>query len=151
MRELKRCATAGLILAITACATAPPESFIERMSMAEASEEAGWTLIELRDGIAYEDAWQDAVDIVAKKFELEMVSAEAGYARTSWTSWRFDSANHPDYRVRVILKFAPRRDSLSIKTDANFLRDDRWVVGSDTALLETLKTDIMGVVGRTTR
>lgn len=124
---------------------------MEQTSLVEASEEAGWVLIELRDGISYENAWQDAVDIVAKQFELEMVSADAGYARTSWTTWRFDSANRPDYRVRVILKFAPRRDSLSIKTDANFRRGDRWVVGSDTALLETLKTDIMGVVGRTTR
>jgi len=49
------------------------------------------------------------------------------------------------------VKFSPDWKKVDVKTEANFLKNDGWIVGTDTRLLQTVKTDIMGVVGRTTR
>ena len=51
-----------------------------------------------------------------------------------------------------MVKFTSEKDTLAIKTDAHYRdRFGGWVTGADSLLLETLKTDIMGTVGRTTR
>jgi len=72
--------------------------------------------------------------------------------RTSWiyTWWKAGKLTE-DYRVRAIVKFSPDRDDVDIKAEANYLERGQWVIGTDTRLLKTVKTDIMGVVGRTTR
>jgi hypothetical protein len=100
----------------------------------------------------YEAAWQEVTDVLAKKFELEMISKDGGYLRTSWiyTWWKVGERTE-NYRVRAIVKFSPDGRKVDIKTEANYLRGKQWLVGSDTRLLETVKTDIMGVIGRTTR
>jgi len=38
-----------------------------------------------------------------------------------------------------------------LRTDAQFKDGDNWVMGVDSRLLTTLKTDLMGKLGRTTR
>jgi hypothetical protein len=35
--------------------------------------EAGWTSVDVRNGLTYDEAWEEAVDLLAKKFELEMI------------------------------------------------------------------------------
>lgn len=114
--------------------------------------EPTWTGVELREGISYEEAWQEVVDVLAKKFELEMISREGGYVRTTWihTWWKVGELTE-NYRVRAIVKFSPDKKRVDLKTEANYLEDNVWVLGTDTRLLQTVKTDIMGVVGRTTR
>lgn len=132
---------AGLVIG---CASAP-SSFSKTV-------EPGWSTIEVRDDMEYEDAWQEVVDVLAKKFELEMIAKDGGYARTSWiyTWWKAGEITE-NYRVRAVIKFDPDKDALSVKTEANYLDGGEWVPGTDTRLLQTVKTDIMGVVGRTTR
>ena len=56
-----------------------------------------------------------------------------------------------DYRVRVTTKFSPDHRKLEVKSEAQFHTSSGWVLGTDEALLQTLKTDIMGSVGRSTR
>lgn len=53
--------------------------------------------------------------------------------------------------MRVTVKFSPDKSKVDIKSEANYLRGEIWVVGTDTALLKTLKADIMGIVGRVAR
>ncbi|MBA7477868.1 hypothetical protein ES707_13283 [subsurface metagenome] len=53
--------------------------------------------------------------------------------------------------MRVTIKFVPDRSKVDIKSEANYLRGENWIIGSDTVLLQTLKADIMGTVGRVTR
>lgn len=131
-------------LLFTGCASAP-QSFIK-------SFEPSWTSIEMRENITLEDAWQQVVDILAKKFELEMISKDGYYIRTSWiyTWWKVGERTE-NYKVRALVKFSANGKNVDIKTEANYLEDDQWIVGYDNRLLETVKTDIMGVVGRTTR
>lgn len=130
---------------LSGCATDLPKSFIR-------GTEPGWTSVEIREDVQYEQAWLQAVDVLAKKFELEVISKEGGYIRTSWihTWWKMNEATS-NYRVRAIVKFSPDKKNIDIKTEANYLLDDEWIVGFDDRLLQTVKTDLMGVLGRTTR
>ena len=141
---------AAAALIISSCATTPT-SFVPSSSSMDAGE---WSVIELHDDLEYSKAWQEVVDVVARKFDLEMVEKETGYARTSWIYTWWKSGTHTEnYRVRAMVKFDPDKNAVSLKTDAHY-RDSEtgnWITGMDTLLLETLKTDIMGTVGRTTR
>jgi len=114
--------------------------------------EPGWASIEIKEGISFENAWQAVLDVLAKKFELEMISREGGYIRTAWiyTWWKVGERSE-NYRVRAIVKFSANSKNVDIKTEANYLTGGQWITGADTRLLETVKTDVMGVVGRTTR
>lgn len=132
---------AGLV---TACATTTPTTFTVG--------ESDWSVIELRDGIEYDTAWQQIVDVLARRFDIEIVEKESGYLRSSWIYTWWQSGRHTEeYRVRALIKFTPEKDAVAIKTDAHYLERAGWITGADTLLLDTLKSDIMGVVGRTTR
>ena len=132
-----------LAVCVTACMA--PKSFVRIM-------EPAWSSVEVRLDMTYEDAWKEVLDVLAKKFEIEMISKDGGYVRTSWiyTWWKAGKITEK-YRVRAIVKFSAKRDKVDIKTEANYLEGGEWIVGTDTRLLKTVKTDIMGVVGRTTR
>ncbi len=133
-----------LLFTLIACASTPP-SFVQVM-------EPTWSSIEIRPGLTYEEAWQKAVDIVAKRFELEIISKDGGYVRSAWIhTWWKQGELTEKYRVRVIIKFAADHEVVEVKSEAHYLKGDNWVVGTDTRLLQTVKTDIMGVIGRTTR
>ncbi len=136
--------TIVILFTFIGCSSAPG-SFIQ-------SYEPGWTSIEIRENLDAESAWSQVVDVLAKKFELEMISKDGGYVRTSWiyTWWKVGQRTE-NYRVRAIVKFSANGKNVDIKTEANYLDSDQWIVGFDDRLLETIKTDIMGVVGRTTR
>ncbi|MCK5493618.1 MAG: hypothetical protein KAJ14_10955 [Candidatus Omnitrophica bacterium] len=131
------------VISATGCAT--PRSFVRIM-------EPTWASLELRPDLEYEDAWQEVLDILAKKFELEMISKEGGYIRTTWihTWWKVGQLTEK-YRVRVVVKFSPKKTKVDIKTEAQYLMRGQWIIGTDTRLLQTVKTDIMGITGRTTK
>ena len=139
-------ATAVVVFLVLASCATTPTTFTRG--------EADWSVIELRDEIDYDTAWEEIVDVIARRFDVEMVEKGSGYLRTSWIyTWWKSGVHTENYRVRAILKFTPEKDALAIKTDAHYM--DRlsggWVTGADSLLLDTLKTDIMGTVGRTTR
>ena len=132
-------------LFLNCCTGGIPHSFVRVM-------EPTWATIEVRDGLSFEKAWQEVIDVLAKKFELEMISKDGGYIRSSWvyTWWKAGELTE-NYRVRTIIKFSPDHKVINIKTEANYLKGGEWLIGTDTRLLQTVKTDIMGVVGRTTK
>ncbi len=146
MRRIISCVLIGfiIIIVVVGCVTMP-ESFVQVM-------EPTWASVEIREDMSSEKAWQQVVDILAKKFELEMISREGGYVRTSWIhTWWMVGELTTNYRVRAIVKFSPDWKKVDIKTEANYLKGQQWIVGTDTRLLQTVKTDIMGVVGRAAR
>lgn len=83
---------------------------------------------------------------------MEMISKDGGYARTGWIhTWNKNNKYNDNYRVRVIIKFTADRSQIDMKTEAQRKnRSGEWESGYDTELLKTIRTDIMGVVGRTT-
>ena len=129
---------------LTGCATTRvPKSFLRASS-------PGWTSIEIRDGVDYDRAWKTTMNILVRDFDLDFVLKDDGYIRTSWLySW--SGVYQENYRVRVTAKFSDDRKKLEVKSEAHALYGYNWVIGVDTRLLSTLKTDLMGTIGRTTR
>ena len=52
-----------------------PKSFVK-------TGDGSWTSVPIRNEIEKERAWDEAVDILARKFEMEMLNKESKYART---------------------------------------------------------------------
>ena len=125
------------------CATSVPTSFSR-------TTEKGWTSIEIRDGVSYDHAWQTVFGVLSHDFDLATVLRDEGYIQTGWlNTWSGTYLAH--YKVRATVKFAPDRKSLQVRSEAWSFDGETWVVGTDARLMSTLKTDLMGTVGRTTR
>lgn len=112
--------------------------------------EPSWSSIELRDNISYEKAWHSVTDRVVRNFEIEVMSMEDGYLRTNWL-YTWTGEINTNYRVRLTVKFNPERTNVDIKSEAEYGGPGSWTPGYDTRLLQTMKTDIMGTIGRATR
>jgi hypothetical protein len=129
--------------ALAGCGNTAPRSFSQ-------IEMPSWSVMEIREGLDYSHAWDMAVEILVKDFELDSAIREEGYLRTGWLyTWSGDYLSC--YRVRVTLKFSPDRTQLKFRPEAQFLKGKDWSVGTDTKLVTTMKTDLMGTIGRTTR
>jgi hypothetical protein len=120
-----------------------PKSFLR----GEASQ---WQVFELRSDIDFQHAWDMVFDILINDFDVAMSLKEDGYLRTEWL-YAYGGKYDFQYRLRVTVRFAPDRRSLRVRTDAQFKDGENWLLGVDSRLLTTLKTDLMGTVGRTTR
>jgi len=138
---MKRMLPILLLLGIVACFSgcAAPETFVR-------TSEPAWAKIEIRDGVDYDRSWQTIYDLLVRRFDIEVAQKENGYMRTGWLySWTGQVTDF--YRVRITVKFPEDKKSVEIKAEA-YCRD---YVGYDSRLLDTYKSDIMGLVGRTTR
>ena len=126
---------------LTGCAS--PNTFVKTMDNT-------WASVEVRTDVTYADAWNSVMDVLVKRFDIEVLSQQDGYARTTWLySWT--GKMDENYRVRVTIKFAPDHSKVEVKSEAEYGGVGNWVPGYDARLLETMKTDIMGRIGRTTR
>jgi hypothetical protein len=134
-------ASVAVLAAVVGCAG--PKTFVRTM-------EPAWASVEVRSDLFYTNAWNAVIDTLIKRFDLEILSQPDGYARTTWLySWT--GKMEENYRVRVTSKFAPDHSKVEVKSEAEYGGPGKWGQGDDTRLLETIKTDIMGKVGRTTR
>ena len=136
---------AGVVL-LGACA---PATFVQTM-------EPNWNTITVRRGVSGDEAWNAVVDLAARRFDIEVISKEDGYLRTGWShSWTGKLSDY--YKVRAIIKFSPNKDKVEIKTEAQYYSQgfagigQGWQMGTDERLTSTMRTDLMGKVGRVTR
>lgn len=135
----------GTIILFSSCGSSRPSSFVRTASGGE------WSAILIRDDLPFDRAFNEVVDVVAKRFEMDMISKDAGYGRSQWSyTWNDKGRYLNFYRTRVLFKFSADRTRVEIKTEAELLGKRGWVLGFDTRLLETIKRDVMGVVSRTT-
>jgi len=135
----------GLVILLQSCGSSKPSSFIQ------ATDGGTWTSILIREDLNYDKAFDEVLDICAKRFEMDLISKEGGYGRSQWIyTWNDKSKYNKKYRTRVVFKFSPDKTKVDIKTEAEYGGEPRWKKGFDTLLLQTMKQDIMGVVGRTT-
>ena len=123
-----------------------PKTFVRSTS-------PGWNMIEIRDEVSYGEAWKSVVDLIAKKFDIEILSKEDGYIRTGWLySWTGNLTQN--YKVRSLIKFNPDKRIVELKSEAQFYDGGYfgigagWVMGTDELLSTTLRSDIMGRIGR---
>jgi len=127
-----------LAILFTSCSPVP-ETFVSTM-------EPTWATIELREDVSYDKAWTTVMDLIIRNFDIEIAQKENGYIRTAWLfTWTGKYTEY--YRVRITVKFPADRKTVEVKSEA-YYRDK---IGFDTRLLQTLKSDVMGTVGRTTR
>ena len=135
------------ILICFAC-NQPPETFLKTYD-----EPGVWKSIEVREGLTKEDAWKTVVDAIAQKFDLEVLDKESGYLRTSWKfSYIIQGKVSDKYRSRIIIKFQSGEAKLiQVKSEANWLETDGWILGYDTRLLEDVYGDLHGRIGRVRR
>lgn len=109
-----------------------------------------WSTVEVRNGVPYDRAWDMVFDILVRNFEIDAAMREDGYIRTGWMhAW--SGVYQANYRVRVTVKFSPDRSKFQFLSEAQVLAGQNWIVGTDSRLVSTLKTDLMGTIGRTTR
>lgn len=138
-----------IIAAFSLIVSCAPTTFVKTMS-------PGWNTVEIRRDLTYDNAWNSIVDVIAKEFDIEILSKEDGYIRTGWYfAW---TGNLTDfYRVRAIIKFNPARTLAEVKSEAHYYSKgflgigQGWQMGTDERLTTTLRTDIMGKIGRVTR
>ncbi len=110
----------------------------------------GWSLLEIRNDVAYDRSWKVVIGIIVRTFDLEFISKEEGYIRTAWLhTWT--GIYLPNYRVRVTVLFSEDRKTLQLKPEAQSLEEGAWVEGADTRLLPNLKAELVGTIGRTLR
>ena len=123
---------------------------IKQRSFVKATDGGAWSSIMLREDISYDQAFNEVLDVIARRFEMDMISKDGGYGRTNWCyTWNDRGRYTEKYRTRVIFKFSSDRKKVDIKTEAEFGGEPRWIRGFDTRLLSTIKQDISGAVGRT--
>ena len=68
------------------------------------ASDPGGTSMQFRDGISDDAAWQGVMDVLARSFEIEVLSKDSGYLRTTWSyGWATDRIVDY-YRVRVTIK-----------------------------------------------
>jgi len=105
-----------------------------------------WNSVEVRQDVEYERAWNAVLDLIIKGgFDIEVSQKENGYIRTGWLYTWTGKYTH-EYKVRATVKFSSDHRIVEVVSDAFY--EDR--IGYDAGLLQTLKTDIRGAVGRTT-
>lgn len=136
-----------MLVVSSGCKRSLPVTFIE-------TTEPSWITIELRDDMTDEKAWNLILDTLVKRFDIEVMEKENGYIRTAWL-YTWEGKVTQRYRVRTVVKFKKGEKKVNVKAEAEYMggRGTRaaWFSGYDTRLVETLKTDFMGSVGRTTR
>lgn len=129
---------------LSSCGSMKPSSFVK------ATDGGSWSSILIREDMSYDQAFNEVIDVVARRFEMDMISKDGGYGRTNWSyTWNDRGTYTEKYRTRVIFKFSNDRKKVDIKTEAEFGGDPNWIRGFDTRLLSTIKQDISGAIGRT--
>ncbi len=133
-------------LFVAGCA---PTTFIKTM-------EPSWNTVEIRKDLTGDQAWDAVVDLTARRFDIEVLSKQDGYLRSGWLySWT--GKINQFYKVRTIVKFSPDKRKVEVKSEAHYYSPgvagfgQGWQMGTDERLTSTMRSDIMGKVGRTTR
>jgi hypothetical protein len=123
----------------------PPDTFRRTLD-----EPGIWKSINVRESLTKGVVWKTTVDAISQKYDLEVIDKESGYIRTAWKYIVTSGRENQRYRTRVIIKFLSD-EVLQIKTEANWLEDEGWVIGFDTQTLEDVYGDMQGRIGRVRR
>ena len=96
----------------TSCGAIRPSSFVK------ATDGGSWSSIMIREELPYDQAFNEVLDVVARRFEMDMISKDGGYGRTNWCyTWNDRGKYMEKYRTRVIFKFSNDRKKVDIKTE----------------------------------
>ena len=95
---------------LTSCGSVAPKSFVR------ATDGGTWSSILIRENLSYDKAFNEVLDVCAKRFEMDLISKDGGYGRTNWIyTWNNKGKYTEKYRTRVIFKFSADRSKVDIK------------------------------------
>ena len=135
-------------LIIAGCSSLP------RTFVATRGDVGEWKVLEIREGLSNEQAWNIFVDTLSQKYDLEVIQKDGGYIRTAWKYTHLDGDKVSDrYRTRFVAKLSgsPTWEKARLKCESNWMEDEGWISGYDTHLLEEIYGDIQGKIGRVRR
>ncbi|MDD8018178.1 MAG: hypothetical protein PHP42_07380 [Bacteroidota bacterium] len=130
---------AGIELA--GCGLGAPESFMQM-------NRQYWEVMNIKPSIAYDDAWQRVIYIITKKFELDMISKEDGYVRSSYgPSYFSEDLLNDKYQIRIVVKFTPDKKKLEFKIESRMWDGKIWHNGSDVRVASNMRKDFQNSLG----
>lgn len=110
--------------------------------------QAEWAKIQLNDRLTYDQSFAMIIETLSNKYELDMISKDGGYIRTSWSYFTDRKGKKiKDQQSRVTVKYNHDRTQLQVKTETQKLKKGEWIDGEDTAISAQLKEDLRGQVG----
>ncbi len=125
------------ILVLNGCGTGAPDSFM-RM------QKQYWEVVDVKQSIKYDDAWQRVIYIITKKFELDMISKEDGYVRSAYgPSYFTEDLGNDKYQVRIVAKFTPDRKKVEYKIESRMFDGKIWLNGSDVRVAANIRKDFV--------
>jgi len=125
------------MLCFYGCGPSIPDSFVPVTRQT-------WEVLAIKPSMRYDEAWQRAMYIITKKFELEMMSKEDGYIRSAYGPSYFSEDIQKDYyQVRITVKFSPNRQKLEFKIESRVYKKDMWRNGSDTRIAANMKKEFL--------
>ncbi|MBP6673587.1 MAG: hypothetical protein KA247_10580 [Bacteroidetes bacterium] len=129
------------ILLLAGCGLGAPESFMQM-------NRQYWESMDVKSTIKYEDAWQRVIYIITKKFELEMISKEDGYVRSSYgQSYFTEDIQNERYQIRIVAKFNPDRKKFEFKIESRVWDGKIWHNGSDVRVAANMRKDFLNSLG----
>jgi hypothetical protein len=132
-----------LVMLISMAGCGGPPNFVK-------SPEVSWAAVSVRPDITYDRAWDALIGLLVRHFDMEVLSKEDGYLRTTWY-YRWTGKLTEDYRVRVIAKFNTDRTACEVKAEAEYGGPGEWVMGTDTRLLQEVQGAMLGTIGSSVR
>jgi len=123
------------------CGLGAPDSFMQM-------NRQYWESMDVKSTVKYDDAWQRVIYIITKKFELEMVSKEDGYVRSSYgQSYFTEDLQNERYQIRIVAKFTPDRKKLEFKIESRMWDGKIWHNGSDVRVAANMRKDFLNSLG----
>jgi hypothetical protein len=116
-----------------------------------------WSTIEIRSDLDYDRAWNACFSVIARRFDIKVFSKEAGYIQSEWTpdwvtqEWTQEISLGGNWNHRATILFAPDKRSVQVRVESHRQTEDYSGYGFHLTLTETIRSDIMGLVGRATR
>ena len=123
----------SLMVGLMVVSAATPKSF-------QRIEKPQWSTIEVREGLDYDRTWNSTIDILINDFDILVISKDSGYLRTEWL-YSYGGNYMAAYRVRATIRLAPDGRTIRLKTEAQVKDGEDWIIGVDSRLVSTLKTE----------
>jgi len=122
-----------------------PTSFVASTADAKTTR-----IIMVRDGLTKQVLFRTATDYLAQKYTVYVSDPNAGFLMTSWqASLSRDGVPELRYRTRIILRFlGDDWKQLAVNAEANWLRGEEWQYGYDSALLDSVSTQLTTRLGK---
>jgi hypothetical protein len=131
----------SVILLFAGCGLGAPESFMQM-------NRQYWESMDVKPAIKFDDAWQRVIYIITKKFELDMISKEDGYVRSSYgQSYFSEDIQNERYQIRIVAKFTPDRKKFEFKIESRMWDGKIWHNGSDVRVAANMRKDFLNSLG----